>query len=200
MPRPIAEQVAVALSEILDPQDGPPFLAIKSLDEAATCFIPDPRGTDVILPPGATVRLPRHMVNDSNVKRLQRQGQISDAFETDELPEAALPEPDIPVEFATLSPQHVQAARQMALQPDSEPGQATMHFFDSITEQNILKKFTAKTNRVEGAFLKNHFCDVLLLAAWFDDHYHNFSKAQRAHVLERESTLRPLAAQYLPFL
>ena len=200
MPRISKADLATALTGLIDDQQTEgPWWAIKNLGPE-TRFFPMKGRDDIRLEPYGVSAIPEHMTRDAGIKRAIKGGMITEPYEVDEMPEEPPPEPPIPDEFNSLSRQYVQAARQLSLQPDSEAGQKTMHYFDDVTEANILKKYGVKTNRAEAAFLKNTYPDVLSLTLFLDLSYGNLSKAQRKHVTERERTLRTLAAQYLPFL
>jgi hypothetical protein len=200
--RPTPDQIAAGLAQMLQSQtDTPPYLVATNVAPGGEIvFIPDKlTDQDVRVDPSASVQIPRRLEHDHGLKRLVKSGFLS-LQESDTLPEELPQEADIPPEYASMDKRDVQAARQLALQPNSDSGQKTMHLFDKVTEATISKDYGPKKNRAEASFLKNCYCDVLTLALHFDNTFHKLSKSQRKHVTERRDTLRVLVAQYLMYL
>ena len=197
------DQVAAGLAQMLETQaDVAPYLVADNVAEGGeTVFLPDAQtDRDIVIPPRSTAQIPRRLERDYGLARLCKSGFLS-LRESDTLPAEPTREPELPPQFAEMDNRYIESARQIALAPNSEPAQQTLHLFDNITADNILRTFDRKKgNRAEAVFFRHHYPTLLRCALFFDDTYHLLSKSQRKHAQERAKTLEQLGATLLPFI
>jgi hypothetical protein len=198
------QQVANALTDLLQPQDQAPFWAVDNLSNA-TVFVPVPNQVDITVPPHGSANVPTSMLKNGGLRRLVKQAWLAEPREVEEpLPELGPGEP-IPAEYtADLDARDLAMARNAALEPDTEVSQMFLHRYDDVSVQTIGRKYSAKkhgTNRAELLFLKHAYPVALQACLWFNDNEGGrLSKAQKRHIEERATVINDLMMRAHPFI